>query len=321
MYCSKCGKENNDSSKFCKYCGKELKQHIGVSTADEQIKNTSSVETVKENKDSNKSLVIIAFAILAIVVILATTFIIYYFVIRDDKSSANIKTEEAVSSEVTDEQEAIAEQTNTEDVIDSKKIIEEAAPAIEEAEPYIEEAEPYIEETEEIEEESRPVNLLALYDSYAEASSELNVTSKDNATYVAGNAIDGDYRTAWVEGVDGCGENQTITIHLDGTHSIKNIKLYTGFLKTWARYVKNGKVTNILIDYCNGQSQEVALNYNIDLPEEEIEFAKPLIDTCSTEITPEFECETDTITITIIGAVAGSKYEDTAISEIEIYGN
>ena len=39
-----------------------------------------------------------------------------------------------------------------------------------------------------------------------------------------------------------------------------------------------------------------------------------------TDIIPETECDTDTITITIMNAVAESKYEDTAVSEIEVYG-
>ena len=33
MFCSKCGKENNDTAKFCAYCGAELKSALGTDTS------------------------------------------------------------------------------------------------------------------------------------------------------------------------------------------------------------------------------------------------------------------------------------------------
>ncbi|MCR5602565.1 MAG: hypothetical protein K6G27_02550 [Lachnospiraceae bacterium] len=154
--------------------------------------------------------------------------------------------------------------------------------------------------------------------SFAEASSVLNAASKDHATYVAGNVCDGNYKTAWVEGVAGNGEGQILALHLDGVHKISRIKIYNGFLKTKRRYAINGRVTSAVIDYGSGYQQAVDLKA-MNPPEVEIEFAEAEMG--ETEIVPEIPCETDTISITLTGVQPGSKYTDTAISEIEVYGD
>ncbi len=153
--------------------------------------------------------------------------------------------------------------------------------------------------------------------SYVEASSELNTASKDHATYNASNISDDDYHTAWVEGVDGTGEGQVLVLHLDGIHKISKIKIFNGYLKTKRRYSINGKITTAAIDFGNGHQQMVNLSI-MDPIEEETEFEADKMG--ETEIIPNGDCETDTIVITITGAVAGTKYEDTAVSEIEVYG-
>jgi hypothetical protein len=152
----------------------------------------------------------------------------------------------------------------------------------------------------------------------AEASSVLNATSKDHATYVAGNVCDGNFKTAWVEGVAGNGEGQILIVHLDGVHKVSKIKIFNGYLKTKRRYAINGRVTNAVIDYGNGYRQAVDLKV-MNPPEVEIEFAAAEMG--ETEIIPDAPCETDTIAITIMGVQSGSKYTDTAISEIEVYGD
>lgn len=153
--------------------------------------------------------------------------------------------------------------------------------------------------------------------SYVEASSELNVDSKDNSTYFAENILDGDYKTAWIEGVNGNGYEQFIVLHLSGVHEISKIRIFNGYLKTKRRYAINGKVTKALIDYGNGNRQMIDLNI-LDIPEDEVDFGPEEMG--ETEVVPNDKYETDTIKITIIDAVAGSKYSDTAISEIEVFG-
>ena len=150
----------------------------------------------------------------------------------------------------------------------------------------------------------------------ASATSELNVASKDNATYIATNACDGDFTTAWVEGVAGNGEGQSITLYLDGVHNISRLKIYNGYLKTKRRYVINGKATSVTIDYGNGYIQTVHM-HNHPFPEEEKNFEPYELN--FTAVIPEQEVSTDAITIIIDEADAGSLYEDTAISEVFIF--
>ena len=149
----------------------------------------------------------------------------------------------------------------------------------------------------------------------AEASSELDVVSKDNSTYHASNLYDGDTKTAWVEGVDGDGEGESVTLHLDDVHRISNVMIYNGFLSSKRRYAINGRVSKAIIDYCNGYEQEVNLLL-MNPPEEETDFG--VGELVRTSIAPEKEVYTDTIKITIVESVPGSKYHDTAISEIMI---
>lgn len=320
MHCATCGKENSSDKKFCKYCGNPLVYEDNKDNNSDNI-STSISETSQKTDDSYKVLKYVVIALITIVLILVLSIVIYLIYTNKSNKNTNV-TETVISDNVAEPAEEVEEDftTNisngTEEADIEAVAVEDFAEEAEEA--VIDESEQEVYEAEEDAGEEMELSQLPV--SYVEASSELNVKSVDNATYVAGNVADGDLKTSWVEGVEGRGEGQVIVLHLDGSHKIAGLKIYTGFLKTWARYVKNGKVTTVLIDYCNGQTQEVDLTYNWGLSEEDIDFDESTAETCSTVITTEQICETDTIKITIINAVAGSKYEDTAISEIEVYG-
>lgn len=151
----------------------------------------------------------------------------------------------------------------------------------------------------------------------ANATSVLDVHSTDNMTYIPENMIDGNVKTTWSEGEDGLGEGVSFTIKLDGNHQISSIKIYNGFLKTKRRYAINGKVSKVKLDYNNSQTQEEKIGV-MNLAEKEVAFANNELN--PTIILAPEDCITDEITITILDAVAGSKYEDVGISEIEIFG-
>lgn len=66
------------------------------------------------------------------------------------------------------------------------------------------------------------------------ASDALDPMTDNNgktATYDPENAIDGDYRTAWVEGADGAGIGSWIELDFDGVHKIKGIEISNGYKK------------------------------------------------------------------------------------------
>ncbi len=147
------------------------------------------------------------------------------------------------------------------------------------------------------------------------ATSELRATSKDGATYYARNVNDGDYSTAWVEGVPGAGEGQMISIELDGVHDISKVVIYAGYTKTPYRYTINGKPTRVGLDFQDGTKLESDVELYAPGNGDE-----PITNPPATVIKPDEPVRSQYVNITIMSAVGGTKYEDTAISEIEVYG-
>lgn len=149
--------------------------------------------------------------------------------------------------------------------------------------------------------------------SSAEASS--NLPDANGKTYDAANLIDGNYETAWVEGVDGVGIGETITLHLGEVSEVYGIQLYNGYLASEDLLEKNGIAREVSVDFGGGtvvekevygssyiwSSVEDMASFNLN----RIELYKPIA--------------TDTIVITIKNADAGNKYDDTCISEITVY--
>ncbi len=150
-----------------------------------------------------------------------------------------------------------------------------------------------------------------------DSSSYLKVKSKDNSTYAPENTLDGNMRTAWVEGVSGDGVNESITYRFDDEYDISKIVVYNGFLKTKYRYTINGKPTKVQIIFENGEAIEKELEV-IHPGEADVEFSTDEL--TPTVITLDSPIRTNRVTIKIRGVETGTKYEDTAISEVEIYG-
>lgn len=153
-----------------------------------------------------------------------------------------------------------------------------------------------------------------IYPSSIEASSYL---TDDYGAYNADNMIDGDYSTAWADGVSGTGVGETITIHFDEKKMINSLDIVNGYTKDWATYYKNGKVSSVKVDFGNDKVFDYDMSY-ID-EEDNISESRDIAEKCLCKITCNEPISTDQITITITGAVAGTKYDDTCISEISVY--
>lgn len=147
-----------------------------------------------------------------------------------------------------------------------------------------------------------------------DASSVLQDSS--TATYTANNLLDNDFSTAWVEGEDGVGSGTTITIHLEKPTMVYGMKLFNGYQKSKDLYVQNGRVMNIMVTTADKTLAEADLYYQelYDTEGDFDDYERPYDNICFKN-----PVMTDTITITINQACAGTKYEDTAFSEIMIY--
>lgn len=151
------------------------------------------------------------------------------------------------------------------------------------------------------------------YISSISASSSLD--DYNDKTYGAENLIDGNKATAWVENVDGVGIGETITIEFDTIKYIEEILFYNGYLGTYRLFDINGKATSVSIDFGNGVVKEFSFEEwdYYDNSDEVIDYY--FVDM----FLLDEPVATDKIIITITGAVEGSSYADTCISEIEIH--
>ncbi len=150
----------------------------------------------------------------------------------------------------------------------------------------------------------------------AEASSTLK--PQEEKTYRASNLIDGNLNTCWVEGASGTGIGETITLYLGKKQTVYGLTILNGYLESKYLYGINGKVTQVSVSATDG----TRIKADLMVPEfEEVKESFNTYEMCDLENWINFDepVYTDTITVTIEGAEAGSKYEDTCISEIKVY--
>lgn len=135
----------------------------------------------------------------------------------------------------------------------------------------------------------------------ASASSELDGGA---STYYAGNVLDGDLSTAWAEGVPGDGVDEWIRLETtDGSlMDVSAIQFAMGYQKNDQLLEKNSWPYEVLIEAEGGFNQTVELYWYTDM----FILDQPV--------------KTNWIKITILGVEEGSSYDDTCISEIQLYG-
>ena len=134
-------------------------------------------------------------------------------------------------------------------------------------------------------------------------------------TYTGNNLIDGNYATVWVEGVDGTGVGETITLHLDKKQLVYGVMICNGYTESTKLFNENGKLTGVVVDFGNDKIAKGEMDgYAVDDAATEY-----LAGLNSSTVEPDEPVMTDTIIITITGADKGEKYEDTCVSEILVY--
>ena len=134
---------------------------------------------------------------------------------------------------------------------------------------------------------------------FAEASSELEESG--DLTYIAHNAIDGATSTAWVEGVQGDGIGESISITFDNDENeIDAICVRNGYEKSEDIFYKNNRVREATVEFEDGSVEYFEL---MDHGYDQIVFFD----------SPHWG---KSITFTIESVYPGSRYSDTCISEI-----
>ena len=127
---------------------------------------------------------------------------------------------------------------------------------------------------------------------------------EDSKSYAAANAIDGNKKTAWVEGAYGDGVGQWLQISTaDGSQmEISALELNLGYHKSDSLLTQNGRPVAIMLQFEDGTQQKAQyLSEN-------------------TAILLDKPVKTSWVKITILEVIPGTVYPDTCISEVIFYG-
>lgn len=130
------------------------------------------------------------------------------------------------------------------------------------------------------------------------ASSTLG--SQGRNSYALSNMFDGDVATAWVEGVSGTGEGQQITVSFDQPTTIRRLNIVTGYAKSQDIFLKNARVRALHLQASNQNEGAITLMDNPSVQQFDTSDLGGL----------------DWISLTIRSTYPGTKYTDTAISEL-----
>lgn len=141
------------------------------------------------------------------------------------------------------------------------------------------------------------------------ASDALDPMTDNNgktATYGPENAIDGDYRTAWVEGADGAGIGSWIELDFDGVHKINGIEISNGYKKEEGLYHRNLRIKKVRIYDLDGNSKVYTLHDQF-VGTDRIDFDEPL--------------ETSSLRLEIVSVYKDkqTKHMDTCLTDLSIY--
>lgn len=170
-------------------------------------------------------------------------------------------------------------------------------------------------------------DLKLLNDKYIDkiiSSSTLAKTKK--YTYEASNMIDGNYNTCWAEGLKDSGKGETIDIYLKKKCNLTGVGLINGYLSNEKTYAENNRIKKVKIEILDSKGIiiESYIKHLPDVPFKEINLKNPYdnIDIIYNQGDSGRELESYyRIRLTILEVYQGSKYDDTCISEIILFGS
>lgn len=278
MYCNKCGNEINENERFCKYCG------APVEKLDEQVNGEKLDESLqKQTKKKIKWPVLILVLILIIAIALAIVLVMNK---RQSNATGNQTGDQDDWKVVEDEESQTTEKEIASEIVTENSSTEET-----------QEKQKENISNEQEKDKAPEVRMRDVED--VTASSYL---PEKNIKHMPDLIMDGDTTTAWVEGVDGNGEGESITFTFGDLYAVSDIKIWNGYQKSEDLYYKNARPAELELEFSDGSTERISLQ-----------------DTSSGF--QEFALErhvTSYVKVKIISTYEGSKYEDTVISEIEL---
>ena len=273
MYCNKCGNEINDNERFCKYCGAPIQKVNGQAEFE-----SMDVPIQKQTRKTLKWFLLVPVFILIIAVGVAIAWTI--------GNKQNTSTDDQDDWKVVEDEES--QKTEIASEIETETI-----PTEEEAQEKPQEV---------ISDESEQVEIPEIRMRDVKDVSASSYLSEKNIKHVPDRIMDGDTTTAWVEGVEGNGEGESITFTFGDLYVVSDIKIWNGYQKSEDLYYKNARPAELELEFSDGSTERISLQ---DMASGFQEFALE-------------RHVTSYVKVKIVSTYDGSKYEDTVISEIEL---
>jgi hypothetical protein len=143
---------------------------------------------------------------------------------------------------------------------------------------------------------------------FATPSASSTLPSDRWGTYHSASAIDGLLESAWVEGAEGSGPGEWIMLSFPGPIELHSIGLDVGFDRDADIFAKNNRLQKATVIFSTGEQVELEFSDMRGLQR------IPLVRA------PGPNIETTFVQVVIEDVYPGSQYDDTCLSEIEVWG-
>lgn len=111
--------------------------------------------------------------------------------------------------------------------------------------------------------------------------------------------------TAWFEGKTGSGLGESVTLHLDGEQTVTGVRLWAGWWSDGEQWGANNRPHEVELSFSDGSTKSVSLTDKMEL--QEIRLDKPV--------------RTSSVRVKIVSIYNGSAFNDTGISEIQVFND
>jgi O-phosphoseryl-tRNA(Cys) synthetase len=143
---------------------------------------------------------------------------------------------------------------------------------------------------------------------FATTSASSHLPTDHGGQYQSWIAMDGSLGTAWVEGVVGPGVGEWIQLSFPGTVEIHYINLDVGYDRDADIFYANNRIKRVTFIFSNGEQ--------IEMPLSDIRGMQMIV----LARAPGPSIETTFVKIVIEEVYPGSRYDDTCLSEVEVWG-
>ena len=295
MFCERCGKQMEETNKFCPYCGAAVPNY----DLDEDFTWLQEDSQIEEPDDGRKKTGLMIALGVMLLVIAGTVVFLVSGGIDLFQSGRQIEKIEAVGGSKEDNQ---AEEVQEEEVQEEEVQEEEAQEEEESADTFVDVpgiATGILNGSEEV--------YMAQFD--ASASS---ILKEAGYNYSAVNLSDLDPSTCWADGVAGNGVNESILFTCAKPQKVSGIAIMPGFFKNSELYYKNCAPSKIRVE-CDDETV-----FTFEVPDTKWDFNGSMSEKfCYFDFGEEVI--TDECKVTILSVREGTKYSDCCISEMFLY--